>query len=620
MASITGTASDDVLIGDDLDFFGNGDADTIRGGGGNDLIDGRGGTNLLYGDEGDDVFRVAPTAVPTLAPQSTIDGGSGTDTLDLGGSPLLLTISADSDQSLTVRTSGLPTGNLVQSAVDIERLILSQSSVVQLGNTSRSLVILSSEQFSNGGAAITAGSGDDTIIGGSGDESVRYAGGNDQIFGNGGLDQFSLVSALSPVPATVIFHGGSGRDDLIVSSAALGGNGTLIDMTLGVATIGALTVNFDGVERVFVGGTGTSELSTVVGSAGDDHLAVQILAALPGSVEFFGRAGNDYLIGGTNGDKLHGEAGDDQLYGEEGNDELVGDAGDDTIGGGAGNNILDGGTGNDYLYGGASPTSRNTLGSDTIFGGSGADHIYGNDVFVDVAGSIGNPNPLDQGDYIDAGGDKDFVDGNGGDDTILGGGGADRLRGGNGNDSIDGGDAPDQINGNEGNDSILGGGGNDILRGGKDDDLLIGGLGNDILTGDLGNDTLKAGSGVDILTGADGADLFDFSASDAAGIDASGYFSAVLDFTGGADHLRLGFTIAADAVLQGGSAATVAAAQSTAQTLLAGHAGTTDVAVVQVGSDSYLFYNAAGTADTVNAVIQMVAIQATSIISDSFVA
>ncbi|MGC6328691.1 calcium-binding protein [Rhizorhabdus sp. FW153] len=620
MASINGTSGDDVLIGDDLDFFGNGGADTIRGAGGNDLIDGRGGTNLLFGDEGDDIFRVSPIAVPTLAPESMIDGGGGTDTLDLGNSPLLLTISANSDQSLIVTTSGHPAGHLVGSAVDIERLILSQSSVVQLGSTTRSLTILSSEQFSNGGAAITAGSGDDTIIGGSGDESIRYVGGNDQIAGNGGLDQLSLINALSPVPATVTFDGGSGRDDLIISSAALGGNGALIDMTQGLATIGALTVNFEGVERVFVGGTGTSELSTVVGSAGNDHLAVQVLGALPGSVEFFGRAGNDYLIGGTNGDKLFGEAGDDQLFGEGGNDQLVGDIGDDTIGGGGGNNSIDGGAGNDYLYGGGSPTSRNTFGSDTIIGGSGADHIYGNDIFVDVAGSIGNPNPLDQGDYIDAGDDKDFVDGNGGDDTILGGGGADRLRGSNGNDSIDGGDAPDQINGNEGNDTILGGAGNDILRGGKDDDLLIGGLGNDIMTGDLGNDTLRAGAGVDILTGADGADLFDFSAGDAAIIDPSGYVSAVLDFTGGTDRLKLGFSVASDAVLQGGSTATVAAAQTIAQTLLAGHAGTTDLAVVQVGSDSYLFYNAAGTADTVTAVIQLAGIQGTSIASDSFVA
>ncbi len=617
MASINGTSGDDVLIGDDLDFFGNGGADTIRGAGGNDLIDGRGGPNQLYGDEGDDVFRVSLTTAPLLAPRSTIDGGLGSDTLDLSASTVSIFVIDNADGSLLAGyLGGSSNDGLIAAMSGVERILLNGGSGIRLTSFSQSLKVEVLDSTSSLGSSITLGSGDDTVIGSGGVDNFNYAGGSDLFVGNGGNDDFVVGIALSPIPYRTVFDGGEGTDRVAILSAALGGDGAIVDMAAGTATVGALTLNFNGVETVYVAGSGTSAFSTVMGSAGNDRIET---GGSPGSVLFDGRDGDDFLIGGISGDRLLGGEGNDVLLGEDSNDQLLGDDGDDTIKGGGGTNSIEGGAGNDYLYGGAALSNFSGRGSDTIFGGSGADHIYGMDVPYGP-GNVGDPTPLDQGDYIDAGDDKDFVDGNGGDDTILGGGGADRLRGSNGNDSIDGGDAPDQINGNEGNDTILGGAGNDILRGGKDDDLLIGGLGNDIMTGDLGNDTLRAGAGVDILTGADGADLFDFSAGDAAIIDPSGYVSAVLDFTGGTDRLKLGFSVASDAVLQGGSTATVAAAQTIAQTLLAGHAGTTDLAVVQVGSDSYLFYNAAGTADTVTAVIQLAGIQGTSIASDSFVA
>jgi hypothetical protein len=58
-------------------------------------------------------------------------------------------------------------------------------------------------------------------------------------------------------------------------------------------------------------------------------------------------------------------------------------------------------------------------------------------------------------------------------------------------------------------------------------------------------------------------------------------------------------------VLQGGSQATVAAARTAAQQLLDNHAGTQDVVATQVGAATYLFYNAAGTAGDITAIIEM---------------
>lgn len=158
-----------------------------------------------------------------------------------------------------------------------------------------------------------------------------------------------------------------------------------------------------------------------------------------------------------------------------------------------------------------------------------------------------------------------------------------------------------------------------MLRGGQDNDLIAGDAGDDILMGDLGNDTLRAGAGLDRLVGGGGADLFEFSAAGAASLDGSGQYTAILDFVDGSDLIRLGFAVTAgDVLTQSGSFNSVGAAKSAAEALMALHDGTRDAVVLQVGVDSYLFYNAAGTADTVNAIVGLSGISATAITISDF--
>ena len=72
-----GTSAADTLTGD-------AGANTMIGGQGNDFLFGAGGADVLYGGEGDDTLAIAD-----LAPQR-IDGGTGTDTLEIQGASLAI--------------------------------------------------------------------------------------------------------------------------------------------------------------------------------------------------------------------------------------------------------------------------------------------------------------------------------------------------------------------------------------------------------------------------------------------------------------------------------------------------------------------------------------------------
>ena len=243
--------------------------------------------------------------------------------------------------------------------------------------------------------------------------------------------------------------------------------------------------------------------------------------------------------------------------------------GDDSVTGSAGDDYLASLGGHDYVAGGG--------GADTVLGGDGNDHLYGQSASGGADGA----------DSISGGNGSDYLQGNAGNDTLDGGAGTDRINGGADNDSITGGDGADSVNGNRGNDTISGDLGNDSLRGGQGDDAISGGVGDDTLSGD---------KGIDSLTGGAGADTFRFVAGDAAIV--SGTTDKISDYLHGTDHLSLGFTPAA--ILTGTTQTSLATATTYAQSLFDGHGGDHEVASIQVGADTYLFFagNAGGTIDS----------------------
>ena len=253
----------------------------------------------------------------------------------------------------------------------------------------------------------------------------------------------------------------------------------------------------------------------------------------------------------------------------------------DTVIAGPGADIIVANNNSDNVLGGA--------GADAITGGAGNDHLYGA-AAVAAAG--------DGADTIAGGAGSDYLQGNAGDDQLNGGDGSDRIQGGQGNDSIQGGTGNDTTNGNLGNDSIDGGEGNDSLRGGQGADSVSGSAGNDTLLGDLGTDTLSGGAGLDQLSGGGDADFFNFGGGEAnfaTSGTAAGATDVIMDFVDGMDRIHMDFGLPST-VLQGSAFSTFLQAAAGAQQILNGQPGFTDVTVLMVGNDVYLFYDASGSA------------------------
>ena len=246
-------------------------------------------------------------------------------------------------------------------------------------------------------------------------------------------------------------------------------------------------------------------------------------------------------------------------------------SGNDTLTGGSESDGLEGGAGHDYLYGGG--------GGDVLFGGDGNDHLFGHSA---------NGGSDDGQDAIYGGNGSDYIQGNAGLDRLEGGAGSDRINGGKGDDIIFGDADNDSVNGNLGDDDINGGDGNDSLRGGQGNDSILGGAGNDILSGDLGTDTLTGGAGSDIF-------VFGAQGSLIANPD------RITDFDDGVDHISVGYTPVA--VLTGAAQANLTSAVTLAQQLFDGHFGTQEVAVIGVGTDTYVFYASLGGANADCAVL-----------------
>jgi serralysin len=264
--------------------------------------------------------------------------------------------------------------------------------------------------------------------------------------------------------------------------------------------------------------------------------------------------------------------------------------------------------GNDTINSNDSPAyAFGGNGNDVINGGNGNDHLYG-------FGLAGDPSG-DGADNISGGAGSDYIQGNAGNDILSGGAGSDRIQGGQGNDQIAGDGGNDVVNGNKGDDTVSGGDGNDILRGGQGDDRIGGGDGDDILFGDIGNDRLTGGQGFDVLTGGVGNDVFVFANLDAR-FSATGPMAFVsdriVDFTIGEDKVNFSSIVTtvrhvADGVTVTDLAEATKAAQKVlddANTASAG-ASASSVVAVQVGGDTYLFYNDTAIVGEINSLIRL---------------
>lgn len=574
MATITGTSGNDVLSGT----------------AGNDFINGNGGIDTIDAGAGDDVIAVTiPSPLGTIR-QSIIDGGADHDTLDFSGLAGTVDVLISTEGRIQAGLIGTPfdffTFTELVNAHNVEEIHLGPggSNVdVDPGPANPSGPLLGWTILGNVGAdTITSGRGADVIDTGAGADRVIYRGGNDIVTLGAGDDSFT-VNALQFFHGNGQIDGGSGHDTLDWDADSVA-NTVTVDLAFGKAQAENVTLLISDFEDVSVGAFNGGRLPTPVPDwlanlSGDDG-ANHLHAFLPdgGTLVANGRGGNDVITADGSAATTvvaFGGAGDDRVEGTDGADWLNG-----------GGHPL-----NDPL----SPAVVDD-GADILLGLGGNDHIFGNAQLA-VQGAV------DGGDWIDAGAGDDYANGNAGNDTIFGGAGSDRLYGGAGDDLITGDDdvaiaggqpggGNDHLNGNKGNDTLLGGFGNDDLHGGQGDDVLHGGEQNDLLSGDLGNDTLDGGGGEDTLIGGDGADVFAFPNLNISGQPwvptADSRTDQIVDFQHGLDHIQLAFHVTA--LVQGGSATGIVQAFDVANVLLHDVNMAGQVAAVQVGADTYLFF------------------------------
>ncbi len=117
--------------------------------------------------------------------------------------------------------------------------------------------------------------------------------------------------------------------------------------------------------------------TVITGDAGiDGESADDLLVGDNGANVLSGGQGDDNVVAGNGDDLLFGGEGDDRLLGEAGNDRLFADAGDDQVWGGDGNDDITGGAGDDYVNAGAGDDivrAERGDGDDIYIGGTGRD-------------------------------------------------------------------------------------------------------------------------------------------------------------------------------------------------------------------------------------------------------
>ena len=442
---------------------------------------------------GNDVLNVDATPLGVGGTSLTIDGGAGTDVLNLnlGG--------------LTGSSVGLSGGAIT---VGGSRFTGFESVAITLGSGTN-VILLGAEADT-----ITGGGGNDTIDGGAGDDNLN---------GGGGNNTASYASATSAVTVSLLLQGsgqntgGAGTDTLSNFQNLTGSNyaDTLtgdnndnrLDGGLGADSMtGGLGNDYYVVDN-------SGDVVTEGAAAGTDTVQSAVSYVLGANLE-------NLILTGTLNRSGYGNALDNVITGNSGDNALKGYDGNDTLNGGLGNDTLTGGLGNDtYVIDSTGDVivENANQGTDTVKSA----------ITFALAAALENLT-LTGSANINATGNSaaNILIGNSGNNVLDGGTGADTLTGGLGNDTYVVDTAGDVVteNAGEGTDTVMAGYSytlgvnfeNLALTGTLDrsgygnaaDNVVTGNSGNNALKGYDGNDTLDGGLGTDTLTGGKGDDTY----------------------------------------------------------------------------------------------------------------
>jgi len=526
--ALSGSRYDDTLIGDDN----------------NNWLIAADGTDTLVGNGGNDLLTVADGELAPASGNHNLDGGAGSDTVDVSW----IALGVDGvTLSLALQGGAQDSGHGMLTLNNIENLSGTFFSDVLTGDGNAN--------------TLSGNAGSDVLSGGAGDDALYGDGAMvaDTRNGNGGsgpITFFADVTAFDPslVDGNDTLEGGAGNDTLNggggSDTASYEHNAGRVEAFLGNSGFGgADEYAADGV--TLLSSDFLQSIENLTGSAFDD-----ILSGNNGANILLGLGGNDNLLGLQGNDTLDGGDGNDTLRGDNGlavgNDTLLGGNGNDFLNGGNGNDTIDGGAGYDRatfftaalagvhvdlnLQGVAQDTGQ---GMDTLLNIENVSGTaYGDTLIGDNNNNWLWGSPSTDGVNPPTGSNNDTLDGGGGNDLLTVGTGNHSLTGGTGIDTVsftENGGIPDpsvtvslalqgaaqatgagnwtlngieNLSGGTNNDSLTGDGNDNVLAGDQGNDTLVGGGGNDTLYGDgrIGIDYAGGpGTSGPIATFADGA-------------------------------------------------------------------------------------------------------------------
>ncbi|SFS10949.1 calcium-binding protein [Sphingomonas jatrophae] len=480
-----------VVIGDNLVQGADAQSLTVRGGTGADTIDVKYVSNSNSAvavdlGEGDDAIIAVDRWIGQYGPGNlsgtlgagndrvfayygyvgnwTLDGGSGTDTLDLD-----LGSSYGYGATMGAGVTGFEVVNLVDpyngsgyftgfTANDTAGLIVNGAASSYSYNI----------KLGNGGQTVNGNSAGDSLVGGTGADTIHGAAGEDRIDGFGGAD---------------VVDAGDDNDAVRYRASALSITG------------GA------GIDTLYALEGGVFDLSAADQSLGDT-VTVTGFENFDG-YSFYSGAWTDY---NTAGATVTGSSGANVISGSEYADVFDGNGGADTIVGRSGADRI---------------TYRGTEAALHAYYEGGYYNVGQGDTLVLRAAATVRLADLDQtaGDGVNVTAFQNVdgsaittalsLTGDSYDNVLTGGSGADTIGGGEGGDTIDGGTGADRLTGGAGNDRIWYDAADTLIQAGTDIDTLL------MRTG--GNINLSAGDqGVGDSGTMTGFEHVDASASTAA--------------------------------------------------------------------------------------------------------
>lgn len=383
---------------------------TINGNNGSDTItvSGTFGQSRVYGGKDNDTIALRAISFS----RGSINANMGNDTLNDGGTALSLS------ESTIFGGTGSDSFNFTGNSTGLVLSGDNGDDVISATGAGDNTVY-----GGTGADLITTGAGDDSIIGGQGTDNISGASGadtiaggsgNDTIDGGAGVDVLTAGSGddlfrfdTGDVAVGETFDGGSGNNTLLVvtstdfsnlGTATVLTNGNVQNIQITSATTGTFTGSQVSGQALTVNGAGAAGVSTLdvnVSGTTAVSLASMTFAATGSGTAFTDGTDIVNIDGDTAANTITATSIADIINGDSGADVISAGSGNDTITGGVGADQIDVGTGTDRVVATTFATT------DTITNwtaGAGAD-VLAIDV-ADIQAELGG-NPLQDADGND---------------------------------------------------------------------------------------------------------------------------------------------------------------------------------------------------------------------------